>query len=317
MTQSHCDALKEQVQAFMSSEVRARPLGDNGCLLNIPFRNNDGDPIRVGVIDNGETVTVHDVGAIAGHLFELGQHTQDTPAFKLLKSLESAYGLKLDYDNGLVTTKLSHGQMPDGLMNFSKVILTMVTAMPHIRIQAHRAKAAGPRVRAKIMGHFKEERILDLVEHDHLIPGQTVDTWRVDFHWWVKRANAIQHIYVKTVDLDVIEALPKAANLTMMALDVRREAPDQLRIVVDRHGSNSEATIAASVVKRYGPQLHYNVYDFDQDSDRRAFLTESFDEIMSDAGAPWRAFWTEQVKTSNVHLLHRPSDNKPDEEDSL
>ncbi len=127
-----CEELKERLQKFLGDGVTARPTRDNGCLLQIPFRDADGDPIRIAVYHSGDLIVLNDVGAIAGNLFTLGQHTQDTPAFKLLRNLEKAYGLKLDFDNGRITAAVTEDEMYDALMDFSKVVLTMLTAIPHL-----------------------------------------------------------------------------------------------------------------------------------------------------------------------------------------
>jgi len=290
-----CEELKEQVKKFLADGVKVRPIKDDGCLLQIPYHDSDGDPIRVAVYESGDSITLHDAGVIAGHLFTLGQHTQDTPAFKLLRSLEKAYELKLDFDNGRVTTTVARNQIGDALMDFSKVILTMVTAIPHIRVEPHRLKPLGQRLKAKIKGQYKEANILDLVEHDYSLSGETVESWPIDFHWWIKRDDHIEQIYVVTVDLDVIEALLKAAKVTTLALDARRSLPnDKLRIVLDSHGENSNASIATSLMKRYSDKLQYKVYDFGQDDERRLFINQSIDEITSELGESWRDFWRKQ-----------------------
>lgn len=290
-----CEELKEQVKKFLADGVKVRPIEDDGCLLQIPFRDSDGDPIRVAVYKAGDSIILHDAGVVAGHLFTLGQHTQDTPAFKLLRSLEKAYGLKLDFDNGRVTTTVTENQIGDALTDFSKVILTMVTAIPHIRVEPHRLKPLGQRLRVKIRDQYKQANILDLVEHDYSLFGETVESWPVDFHWWVTRNGNMEHIYVVAVDLDVIEALVKASKVTVLALDAKRSlAYDKLRIVLDSHGGNSNASIATSLMKKYSDKLQYKVYDFGQDDERRLFINQSIDEITSELGESWRDFWRKQ-----------------------
>lgn len=290
-----CEELKEQVKKFLVDGVKVRPIKDDGCLLQIPFHDADGDPIQVAVYKAGDSIILHDAGVVAGHLFTLGQHTQDTPAFKLLRNLEKAYGLKLDFDNGRVTTTVIENQIGDALMDFSKVILTMVTAIPHIRVEPHRLKPLGQRLKAKIKDQYKQANVLDLVEHDYSLSGETVESWLIDFHWWIKRDDHIEQIYVVTVDLDVIEALVKAAKVTTLALDAQRSlAYDKLRIVLDSHGENSNARIATSLMKRYSEKLQYRVYDFGQADERRAFINQSVDEIMGTLGEPWRVFWRKQ-----------------------
>jgi hypothetical protein len=290
-----CEELKEQVQKFLANGVTSRPIRDSGCLLRMPFRDSDGDPIRIAVYHTGDSIVFNDVGAIAGNLYTLGQHTQDTPAFKLLRSLERAYGLQLDFDNGRVTLTVSKEEMYDALIDFSKVVLTMVTAIPHIRVRPHRLKPLGQRLKAKIKTRYKEANILDLVEHDYYLSGETVESWPIDFHWWIKRDGHTEQVYVVAVDLDVIEALGKAAKITTLALDAKRSPTyDKLRIILDSHGENSNASIATSLLKTHSKKLQYDVYDFGQDEDRQIFINQSVDEITGELGEPWRDFWRRQ-----------------------
>lgn len=289
-----CDELKGQIKQLLSDSVIVRPTRDNGCLLQVPFRDSDGDPIQVVIYDGGDGVVLSDAGLVAGHLFTLGQHTQDTPAFKLLRSLEKAYGLKLDFDNGRVTTMVTKEQLYDSLMDFTKVILTMVTAIPHIRVEPHRLKPSGQRLKAEIRDQYRQANILDLVEHEYVLRGETVESWPVDFHWWIKRQDRVEHIYVVAVDLDVIESLVKAAKITTLALDAQRNIDDQLRIVLDRHGEDSDASVAASFMKAHSKKLQYKVYDFGQQEERKLFINQSVDEITGEWGESWREFWQKQ-----------------------
>ena len=98
-----------------------------------------------------------------------------------------------------------------------------------------------------------------------------------------------------TVDLDIREALVKASKVTILALDAKRSpANDKLRIVLDSHGENSNASIATSLMKKYSEKLQYKVYDFGQEDERRTFIRQSIDEITSELGESWRDFWRKQ-----------------------
>lgn len=290
-----CEEVKERVQRFLVDGVSTRLTKDDGCVIQMPFHDSEGDPISVVVYGIDESVLLSDGGMVAGRLFTLGQHTQDTPAFKLLRSLEKAYDLKLDFDGGRVTTTIPEGDMYSAIMDFSKVIMTMLTATPHIRVEPHRLKPLGQRLKAKVKSQFERVNILDFVEPGYSLPGNTVQSWPVDFHWWLKRNGGLEeHIYVITVDLDVEGALAKAARINTLALDARRHSEDKLRILTDTHGTDSDATVANLLMKTYSEQLKYHVYDFGQESERQAFIGQSVDEIMSEVGKPWRDFWKEQ-----------------------
>ena len=298
MTQQ-CEAIVSEVRKYLTDSVHVRSVGNVGCILDIPFFDNEGDPIRVAIREEGGNVVIHDAALIAGNLFTLGQHTQDTPAFRLLRSLEKPYGLTLDFDNGTVGVTVPRKEMITALMDFTKVLLTITTAMPHIRVEPHRMKLAGPRLRTKVRDHFKQRKILELAQPDYDLPGETLDKWPVDYRWWVKRNGSVANVYIVLVDLNVLEAQAKAYSLHSMALDARWDHDfDSLRIVIDKRAEIPQSAVAASLIKNYGPRLKYKVYNFEDDVERRRFLEESTDELTSEAGANWREFWRQRAALS-------------------
>ena len=90
----------------------------------------------------------------------------------------------------------------------------MVTAIPHIRVEPHSLKPLGRRLKSKIKTRYKEANILDLLEHDYSLFGETVESCSIDFHWWKKRDGHTEQVYIVTVNLDIIDALVKATKLT-------------------------------------------------------------------------------------------------------
>jgi hypothetical protein len=292
----NCEELKELVRSQFINGIKVRALKGGKCLLQIPFYDSDGDPIRMVVHKAENSIILNDAGAIVGSLFTLGQHAQDTPSFKLLSNLEKAYGLHIGFDSGLITAKVEdEREMFDAIANFGKVIMTMLTAIPHIRVEPHRLKPLGQRLKAKIKDQYSQANILDLVEHDYLLSGKAVENWPIDFHWWIKENGREEQIYVVTVDLNVREPLVKAAKVTTLALDAQRSTDyDKLRIVIDSHGANSNATIAGSLVRQHSDKLKYSVYDFEKEDERIVFVNQSVREITSDMGEAWRDFWQKQ-----------------------
>jgi len=237
-------------------------------------------------------LSINDAGTVAGHLFSLGQHTQDTPAFKLLKELTSAYKLELDFDEGVVKTTTNSNTFVDRLMDLVKVIVTMITATPHIRIQAHRFRLFGPRLRTKIRKHYSQRHILRFVEHDYEIGGQVIKSWPIDFHWRLSELNRMREVFIVAVDLNVQEPLRKAERVTAFALDTYRNIRDNdLRIVMDRHGHNSTSDEAAEFLREHSKKLSYNVYDFEKSHERESFLQQSADELLGDLSKDWREIW--------------------------
>jgi len=286
--------LREYVQKHLCESVVINPIRGEGLSLQIPYRDSDGDPIKVAIYFNHDLVLLSDAGRISGHLFALGQHTQDTPAFKLLRNLAKAYRLKLDYDSGRVVSTVSYDRMDQAITDFIKVIITMLTAIPHVRVEPHRLKPLGQRLRTAIREQYRLANIVDLIEHDYILHGQAVDSWPVDFHWWLRRNDVVEQIYIVAVDLNVAEALSKATKVTALALDARRLNDDHLRVVVDSHGADSDSSVAIALMKNHSEQLRFKIYDFGQADEKQAFLRQSVSEIVGELGGPWREFWQKQ-----------------------
>ena len=207
MTEQKCAELKQEFMQFLQSQVDTYLARGGACAIRLPFLDNVGDPIHIAVYDDGDSLRIEDTGTIAGHLFTLGQHTLNTPAFRLLKEIAQAYDLTLDFDNGAVTTKANAESAVQRVMDMTKAIITMVTATPFIRVSPHRVKSAGQRLRTRIKRAYKDANILDLVQDQYELPGESGIDWPIDFHWWLQAEhltpihnNGRQHIYVVAAD---------------------------------------------------------------------------------------------------------------------
>lgn len=108
-------------------------------LVQMPFYDSTGDPIRVTMhVEEDNTVRMDDAGAVAGLLFSLGQDGEHTPAFKLVTDLARAHGLEIDFDEGLLTVSAEPDQITETLVGLTKVVITILTAAPHMRIRTDR-----------------------------------------------------------------------------------------------------------------------------------------------------------------------------------
>ena len=107
-------------------------------LIRLPFTDQMGDPVEIGVSVVDDRAFLDDAGAIAGLLFSLGQDEEETPACRLLTDLTRTHGLELDYQEGLVRIRTPREQLSQGAATLVKVVLTMLTATPHIRVPTNR-----------------------------------------------------------------------------------------------------------------------------------------------------------------------------------
>jgi hypothetical protein len=258
----------------------------------MPFFDSSGDPITVVVGNAPDGFLVHDGGVIAGHLFSLGQHTENTLAFKLLDDLCKAYNLTLDRDQGLVKVETSTDNLSESIFELAKIILTIVTATAHISIRPQRFRTLGARVKSKIREHYSERKILDWVEPYYELPGQTVETWPIDFHWKIRQGDLFKDVFISALDLNVAEPIRKVEHITALAIDAQQAIEgNEFRVVLDKHGQNSMADVAATYLQEHGDYLGYALYDFGDDRDRDRFINQSEREVLGAAGNEWRNFW--------------------------
>ena len=117
----------------MNRQTSVKQEGPTDFILRMPFYDNEGDPIDLSVTTEGHHATVDDAGRIAGILFSLDEHTDDGPGYQLLQKLAQAHGLERNCDNGLVKLNAWQDRLCDIVAEMTKVVITMQTALPHIR----------------------------------------------------------------------------------------------------------------------------------------------------------------------------------------
>jgi len=287
-----CDDILQYLRDWIGDRLQVTSLGTS-CLLRMPFFDSSGDPITVVVSDAPDGYVVHDGGITAGHLFSLGQHTENTLAFKLLDTLCRTYNLTLDRDQGLIKCNCSVDNLAETILELTKVVVTMTTATAHISVQSHRFRTLGARLKKKVRDHYARRNILEWVEPYYEIPGQTVDVWPIDFHWKIKQGDTFRDVFITTIDLNVAEPIRKVEHITALAIDASRIIQgNDYRVVLDKHGQNSMADVAANYLEEHGERLGYTLYDFGNDNARDRFIDQSELEVLGEAGTEWRNFWS-------------------------
>lgn len=286
-----CDEILESCRSWVDNRLQVTSLGTS-CLLRMPFFDSSGDPIAIVVGYSPDGFLVHDGGIIAGHLFSLGQHTENTLAFKLLDSLCKAYNMTIDRNQGLVKAECSLDSLAATIFELTKLVITITTATAHVSVRPHRFRTLGARVRSKVRDHYARRNILDWVEPYYEIQGETVDIWPIDFHWKIRQGDLFKDVFVSTIDLNVAEPLRKVEHITALAIDAQGAIKgNDFRVVLDKHGQNSMADVAASYLQQHGDYLGYKLYDFGDDNDRDRFIDQSEREVLGAAGDEWRTFW--------------------------
>ncbi len=281
--------LRRVVSEAFDCGVALTTVGENRWEFKAPFGDQHGDPLSFSIGYHDNQVTVNDKGAVAGLLFSLGQDEDDTPGIKLLSALARSNNLVVDYDFGLVRTSCPLNELFDTLPTFARVVLTLLTASPHLERRQSRSRTLGRRLSSRIKAHYEKEGIDRYVERTSHIPGVAVQQWPADFHWKLAVGRRHQNVFTLAADLDIKNPLVKAHRVSSLALDTRYLRPDdELRVVINTGENNDGACQAAKLIREHSPDLKYTVYDFDDDRQRGSFLERAVMELTSERAREWR-----------------------------
>jgi len=130
------ETVEEELWHLFHSVAKVMPEKD-GYLIRIPFYDFAGDPIELFIYERGGQYIVEDAGSVSGRMFAMGQDATDTPAFQLLMSLAKAYGIQVDLNTGIM--RLTSPNLSEILHDMIKVVLSLITALPHMRIIPRRS----------------------------------------------------------------------------------------------------------------------------------------------------------------------------------
>ena len=280
----------ELIRTGLGAGIQLRGVTDGECLISLPFWDNYGDPIQLSVSTDDANASIDDGGSVAGLFFSLGQHTQDTPAYQLLRNLEQAHGFDVDFNEGVLRVSMPAQALYEGFAEFTKVILALHTVTPHIRIPPRRMKSlGGKRLTSRIRDEYEARGIIELVEQNPAVNGITIPYWHADFHWSVAIEDSPIDVFVVATDLNVREPLQKAQRITAFSLDTQPLYPDGgIRVLMDVNGGNPQAADAANYLRHHSTALRYRVFDFGSEPERSEFFDTAADEILGPGGASWR-----------------------------
>ena len=124
--------LEAEILGGFNGWTEVAPAQEGDYLITTPFWNHVGDPVLVGVRTTEHGYHVTDAGAIAGQLFSIGQHTDETPGYRLLMKLGQAHDLTIDHDNRELYLECDHDSLYETVAEITKVILTMLPAAAHL-----------------------------------------------------------------------------------------------------------------------------------------------------------------------------------------
>ena len=284
------DALDQIVAQHWASQMSAVRLSQSECALRLPFSDGLGDPIMLSVRQHDGEIHIDDAGAVAGAMYSLGEHTEDSPAFRLLQALANSYALQIDHLEGAIRCQMAPDTFIEALSDFAKVVLTVLTASPHLARPTRRARPTGPRLKKRIADGWRERHISKYVVESTPMTGYTVKQWPSDFHWRRSCEPTGSNVFVLAADLKVTEPLDRAQRVSAIALDTKDERQgDNLRVVIDTEGAEQSGHTAAEFIRHHGQELAYEVYDIGQAAERGRFFDQAADELLSEGAREWRS----------------------------
>ena len=286
LRQDRRELLDKIVRKAFAHSVHLSPIRDDEWEFSVPYGDQRGDPLLFSIRCQDDMVAMDDGGAIAGLLFSMDQDVEGTPAFDLLASLAERHKLLLDYDEGFVKRVCRLDEVAEVLPMFTRVVLTVLTASPHVgsKSSSRRSYSSRNKLRQLVLSSYREWKLDSYVFRGGQIRGKSQDNqWKTDFHYPKSNGYGIrQSVYVVTTDLENGNPLSKAHKVSSLALDTRNaRAHDDLRIVIHTGIADKKATFrAASLIREHEATLNYNVFDFTHESDRMQFMEIAQEELV-------------------------------------
>lgn len=285
-----CQTIKERVSAGFGAWIEVRSLTAEECVVILPFWDGSGDPVTLCVSEHDGRAVIDDSGSIAGLLFSMGQHEATTPAYQLVESLQRAHGLEMDFGEGLVKLTVPAEDIYYGVAEMAKIVLSVQTVVPHMRVTRRSHRSLGPRLRTKIARTYERMKVLDLVERRHRLDGAKVEGWPIDFRWSIGSDGGSRAVNVVAADLGVAEPLEKAQRVLALSLDTRNQrgpGKDQLRVVIETISGSDASTEASEFLRFNGRDLIYDVFDLGIANERSRFFSISENELIRQAEERW------------------------------
>ena len=275
------EELLSQVKEAVVNRMRVVAVGD-GFLIQLPFDNYRGEPMEIGVRlqDNGSFL-IDDVGYVSGLLFELNEHTEGAPGNLLIKQLVDSYELDIDYDDGIITERLSITGEVEKLLDFIKVITSIETVLPFI--SRPRKKVEGRRrLTAQLSREISQLRLPLKVEKLAKVAGKH-EIWDVEYKYTRKEDNS--EILILVADLGLKEPRERAAHVITLASDVldvqlRQSLRRELRVVYSSNGDHSEATRrAVNIIDDYQKRIGYKAFNCSDPMSKSLFASITVQDL--------------------------------------
>lgn len=258
--------------------------------VRTPLFDLDGEAIEIALEEVGGRLVADDGGRVAGLLFELDQHHTESAGYKVVDGMARAYGMHMDFEEGFIRLPLEDESAGQGAWMMAQFIAALCQTVPHMRLERKERATLGPRLRRRVRRTMRELNVLSLVEQRHEVPGMRKESWVIDFFYRpVSRLVGEPYdVVINTVDLDVVDPIPKAEHVLTLAIDVKQRNPaSAIRILYDTHSRNSDAEEAAALIRGYGEDLKYETFDY-RNSDESGRFSSLLEQELYDESPLFR-----------------------------
>lgn len=255
----------------MTENLEVLPL-NSGYLVRLPFRDPLGDPIEILITTDADGIILDDLGHTASLMFHMCQHREGSLGHLLTRNLTDAYAVTMDYNQGLLTQKLSMNDDPSHVLDFIKVLISAQTVIPELQ-RRKRERRGGRRLDARLRSEIPHLSLQDYVQRQGEVLGRH-ESWIVNYRYVYRAVDDPVNVLIVTADLRGKEPRRKAEHVLTLASDVLDvDERRLLRVVYDleSNGSRDAASRAASMIAAYQEKIGYRAYDFGN-SDQRAGL---------------------------------------------
>lgn len=254
---------------------------DGDYRLRLPFRDAAGEPIEMKLTPGPGGLALDDLGHTAGLLFELGQHHEDSPGHLLARNLSEAYGIEMDYDRGILSKLVLHGQGTGAISDFAKVLVAIHTVTPELPSR-RRERRSGTRLSTRVGREIRQLRLYEYMQRSVEVDG-VLDRWHIDFRYRRTEDHFATEVLIVAADLNLREPRQKAEHiitlgLDLLAVDTRRD----LRVVYELNGNGTSraARTAASMLVRYQQKVGYKAFNYANPEQRSVFKSTMLDELV-------------------------------------
>ena len=274
---------QQDIQTLLTTEfisnLKVFPL-NGGFKVELPFKDPLGDPIEILVTLTEDGLVLDDLGHTASLLFHLGQHKKEAPGHLLIRNLTDAYALTMDYDQGLLSLKVSPYDDKSQILDYIKVLVAAQIVVPEMK-RRKRERRGGKRLDARIRREIQLLSLARYVQRQQEVPGR-YEIWTVDYRYFCRTFDNPEDVLLVVADLRGREPRLKAEHVITLANDILDVSEKRhLRIVYDANGNaiQEAAQRAVTMITAYKQKVGYQVYDFSNSIQKQELASLTHQEL--------------------------------------